>query len=772
GDQTITLGGGNLLLLASTGIGASAHPILTSGLTNVSAITTSGDIYINNNTGTAVNVTGVTVGTHSGTGIQTSGNISLSTAGDLDINAIVRTTGNNSTVTITADNDTDGAGDLTIAGTAAASVRSKDGNITLEGENIIIGTNGFTGYAYTSGTGNIDINADRDAGNDSDVTIGNDGYLKAGGNITIDGARDVIINNNASNNQIQASGSIGIGTDGANPVTGDVTIENDLNAGTSLTVDANGNISVNNATLTTGTGDLTLHADNDSSGAGDLTIGSTFVTTLNSSSNNQNIILYGENISIGTGAATTLNAGSGDIILHADMGNVGGGIEIDEPRVSLAMNNFSINSTDRPNTLIISNTPGANTISANDLASASGNVNLYARGGGITVSAPLAITNSLTIGTTGNVSIGADTSGSSVTVNASGTVTDTGGVITTTGGNLTITGSGIGTSTNALDVSVTGGNLILTTTDATGSGDIYITSGASLSLGTINTAAFLDTVDIETTSGNITIASVSNIDDNLVLDSAGNILVNTNFTANSMDIDAGGSVTDVGAVLTTTNGDLDIDASGIGSSGNYLDVSVTGGNLILTSDANPVYITSAGNIPLGAVTTSGGDVTITTTGGGNLTLNAAVLTSGGAINFAPDGSFTQNAQINSGSGDITITTDNIALGANISGSGNITLQPENAGTSIGINSASGTFNLNTTEIGYLQDGFSSITIGRSNGNGAIDIRTITFNDPVTIQSPSAGGTITVNGTITGLGDASITLDGPGGTTTLNANIIT
>jgi len=296
----------------------------------------------------------------------------------------------------------------------------------------------------------------------------------------------------------------------------------------------------------------------------------------------------------------------------------------------------------------------------------------------------------------------------------------------------------ISTSGNALDVSVTGGNLILTTTDATGSGYIYITSGANLSLGTINTAAFVDTVDIRTTSGNITIAGVSNINDNLVLDSAGNILVNAKFTANSMDIDAGGSVTDGGAVLTTTGGDLDIDASGIGSSGNYLGISVAGGNLFLTSDANPVYITSGGNIPLGAVTTTGGDVNITTTGGGNLTLNAAVATAGGDINFAPDGSFTQNAgaTINSGGGNITITTDNITLGANIScipGSGNITLQPKNAGTSIGIGpSASGSFNLDSTEIGYLQDGFSSITIGRSDGTGAIDIRTITFNDPVTI----------------------------------------
>ncbi|NQU75736.1 MAG: hypothetical protein HQ546_05420, partial [Planctomycetes bacterium] len=49
---------------------------------------------------------------------------------------------------------------------------------------------------------------------------------------------------------------------------------------------------------------------------------------------------------------------------------------------------------------------------------------------------------------------------------------------------------------------------------------------------------------------------------------------------------------------------------------------------------------------------------------------------------------------------------------------------------------------------------------------------VTFNDPVTIQAPAGAGSITVDGTITGADDASVTLDGPGATTTLNADILT
>ena len=63
-------------------------------------------------------------------------------------------------------------------------------------------------------------------------------------------------------------------------------------------------------------------------------------------------------------------------------------------------------------------------------------------------------------------------------------------------------------------------------------------------------------------------------------------------------------------------------------------------------------------------------------------------------------------------------------------------------------------------------------IGRADGSGTIaisDPTAVTFNFPVTIQSPK-GGTIAVNGNITGKNNASITFDAP--TTNLNANIYT
>ena len=74
----------------------------------------------------------------------------------------------------------------------------------------------------------------------------------------------------------------------------------------------------------------------------------------------------------------------------------------------------------------------------------------------------------------------------------------------------------------------------------------------------------------------------------------------------------------------------------------------------------------------------------------------------------------------------------------------------------------------------LTDGFSSIIIGNANGTGAVTVNELTVSDPLTIRAPTTGGTITVNGTIVGLDNGSVTLSGGTGATPiiLNAGITT
>ncbi len=114
--------------------------------------------------------------------------------------------------------------------------------------------------------------------------------------------------------------------------------------------------------------------------------------------------------------------------------------------------------------------------------------------------------------------------------------------------------------------------------------------------------------------------------------------------------------------------------------------------------------------------------------------------------------------------DLSLTADEIEFGSTITGTNqNLILQSSNT-TDIFSLVGSGT---SSEETGF-QDGFESLTIRSTNSGGQIDLSNLTFSDPVTIQMPD--GVILINGKITGIDDASITLNSA--TTNLNADITT
>jgi filamentous hemagglutinin family protein len=122
--------------------------------------------------------------------------------------------------------------------------------------------------------------------------------------------------------------------------------------------------------------------------------------------------------------------------------------------------------------------------------------------------------------------------------------------------------------------------------------------------------------------------------------------------------------------------------------------------------------------------------------------------------------------ISGGQGNITLTGNEINLkgGANsVRGTGLLVLQPWSPGQNMAIAGSgevgTNTFlNLTANDLGTLQNGFSGITIGRSNSTGSILIaNNLIFYDPLIIQSPAASGTITTTSSLTGADNASITL---------------
>src|SRR5207253_571970 len=75
-----------------------------------------------------------------------------------------------------------------------------------------------------------------------------------------------------------------------------------------------------------------------------------------------------------------------------------------------------------------------------------------------------------------------------------------------------------------------------------------------------------------------------------------------------------------------------------------------------------------------------------------------------------------------GANALTLTADGMAFngGANsVNGSSTILLQPGAVGSSVGIGGGVGTLQVTTADITALQDGFSGITIGRSDGTGLV-----------------------------------------------------
>lgn len=382
---------------------------------------------------------------------------------------------------------------------------------------------------------------------------------------------------------------------------------------------------------------------------------------------------------------------------------------------------------------------------------------------------------------------------------------------------------------SSADVAATSNRLNLTINsnrDASVDGGIYIGSGSMISsnggnivLGGGATPASTATVGSAATSrrGIFLVGAQINA-------GSGNVTLNGRGENNGIpDAGPGIGVDLVQSTIETSSGSIAL--TGVGSTGNNiasLGISVfdgslvrstAGGNIALTGSATASGDFAAGiNLELnGAVAAlNGGNVTLTGTGsasgtsGGSgwrnhgvyLQNSGSVLaTGGGAISLTgtagagSSGIATLNGANVIGnsagySGNITLTADTMALAnLNVRSSGALTVRPLTPSTSIGLgDSAAGTLNLSAAELASIQDGFSALTFGRSDGTGDVDGRDYIFTDAVTLISGAGDGDITVNGHLQNTGgsisiesgdsiqvSASGDVTSQGGTITLNSD---
>ncbi|MEQ9368053.1 MAG: CHAT domain-containing protein [Coleofasciculus chthonoplastes F3-SA18-01] len=547
-------------------------------------------------------------------------------------------------------------------------------------------------------------------------------------------------------------------------------------------------------------GSITFTADADGNGVGDFSMDQTQSIT----AAGRDINISGERITAGTIITNAFNGGAinltanGDInVRRLDSGTNDAGTG---GAVTVTSVNGAINVIGAANSAVESGSAGA-------ILGNGGNITLRARGD-ITTSDVTARSNS--DGTAGDITIisqqgSIDTTAATFGVHAFGA---TGGTIEleafndinvgsvrsdafyNKAGNITLTSTIGDITTGQLDAAANFGDQ---------GGDISIeTPGTILVTSDIKTdSGFSRSGWVYITSNNGTITVQGDISSSGFESNGGDITLNADGDINTAKITASG----FGAgeiMIRSNNGGIQTDD--ISSSGNPASPSAgsPGGAITLEAigDINTNQITSTGTSGAGAISLStNGNIstgqidavgqppslpnsddsmggTINLKSNGRITvqgsLNTYSYTDAGDIAVIASDQVTIEGEIQATdyfeSGTIIFISDEINIGAATNG-GSIQLEPFTPGQDIVIgdsNNDTSALDLTAAEINRLWDGFSSITIGRTDSSGTITLaNTVTFNTPVNIAGGSeligtnSDTTFTINsadaGNISGFG---------------------
>ena len=146
-----------------------------------------------------------------------------------------------------------------------------------------------------------------------------------------------------------------------------------------------------------------------------------------------------------------------------------------------------------------------------------------------------------------------------------------------------------------------------------------------------------------------------------------------------------------------------------------------------------------------------GDVVVQTRSSGSqlgdIIVDAALSwTSGRSLTLDAHNRIIVNAAINAGAGgSLTLNAQDVQIGAALSGTGTLHFLPRDISTSMGIgNAALGSYLIDSTELGFVTNGWNSLVFGRTDGTGGMNLTAATWNDHVTLQSGS--GVIAIDGT--------------------------
>ncbi|SNT17662.1 MULTISPECIES: MBG domain-containing protein, partial [unclassified Azospirillum] len=245
----------------------------------------------------------------------------------------------------------------------------------------------------------------------------------------------------------------------------------------------------------------------------------------------------------------------------------------------------------------------------------------------------------------------------------------------------------------------------------------------------------------------------------------------------TLTLRAGGNITLAsGANITTSAGQLGLDFASSGGSVTILGsmasnggaISLSGSSIALTGavTAGQLSLSSTGNISQSAALTASalvlqnGYVSLTNSANSIAAVSGTAYSlslvtsgalsvgsfSGGASLTAGSLSIASGASLNGRGNAITLVSDSLDIASNASlssGGGSLTIRPASTTTSIGLGGGAGTLNLTAAELATIQSGFDQVTIGRSDGTGAVTIGTASIKGDTQIQ----GGDLSLTGAL-------------------------
>ncbi|WP_230942604.1 filamentous hemagglutinin N-terminal domain-containing protein [Burkholderia stagnalis] len=614
---------------------------------------------------------------------------------------------------------------------------------------VVSGTSQSAGDMKVAASGgSVRLNGTTTSGGALDVRAGVDarldGTIAATGMTTVQAGRDIGIGGSVAGQaggtltaarDIAGAGSLAFGQAATLAASHDVALSGALQ-GASVSVTGGNNAGLGSVQAVSG--DLSVVA-NGLAGGGDVTLGGagTALGAFSLQAARDVSVSHAINAGAMTGITAARNVTLGDV-------NTAGDLTITASNGNAAAANL----TARGNL----NVTAGQAITVSGQTVSGGNATL-ASGGDVTLTGSIAAQQAGKLTAGGSIDAASIAFGKQATVSAANGIVVKGGV--TTDGDLAMTAG----NDLAIGSAQAGGAIDLRAQGHNGAGDVIVNGG--LASGTATTIAAAHDVAIAGSVGSGASLTVG-AGRNLGITGAIRSNADTSLTATSGNLTVGGDFVAVGNFGARAGGTLALLTGGLANGDTTLTsggAMTLGGGLFGLGAAN---LNAGGAITGGSALTFGKDIGVTS--GAGVTLGA--IQGAGKFTATSNGDLSLGAMTAVGGVTATSQTGSVAVNGALQSGGNVQIQAANNAQVSGAVSSMGTVNVNgvngnVTLAGVSSNGDATLHAGQNFTLGGSSV--------VAGQLGVSGGNVTLNGTVTG--SKNVTVSGQGTVDAGNASIV-